>query len=178
MVTQSSRAPTNMSAPGSSNIQVGGNYTVTEIHVHNGVQTEQPPRGPSAAERAQLAQLVDEVVNAEAGLVCAKIVRATLNVHVDVKTVSEMTHEQFSRALVFLLGWKSCAQAKELTPDATIAQILRMWAAVPALRGLTTEFSRGVFHKERLKNMTSWELRCTLGFVMSRWQAYWEQRKQ
>jgi hypothetical protein len=61
-----------------------------------------------------------------------------------------------------------------MSNEASIAQVMRMWNAVPALRGITLEFTRGTFQRELLKNMTTWELRTTLSFTMAKWQTFWE----
>lgn len=174
--------PGAMHASGSSIIQVAGDYSVTQIlyqqpgRNNEAAAGEQPATKLGSEERTQLAIWTDEVVQAESGLVPAKIVRSALNSYLGVKGVDHMTPEMFGRASIFLQGWKSCAAGRELSLDATIAQILRMWAIVPGLRGTVTDFTRATFQREMLKGMTTWELRTTLSFCMTKWQAYWEQR--
>jgi len=171
-----------MSATGSRNVQVQGDFSVTQIlyvlpQAANGseaAETHEPRL--TQEERAQLAIWADEVVQAESGLVSSKIVRAALNAHVGVKSVTGMTAEMFGRATVFLQGWKNCAAGRDLSPDAMIAQILRMWTIVPGLRGTILEFTKAAFQREMLKGMSTWELRTTLAYSMTRWQSYWEQR--
>lgn len=64
----------------------------------------------------------------------------------------------------------------EQSDGAMSAKVLRVWTIVPGLRGTIVEFTKSEFQREMLKGMSTWELRATLAFSMTRWQAYWEQR--
>lgn len=181
MESKAGKLVESQSASGSNIIQIHGDFSITQIlqsaqAACNEGAPESDQTKLSPEERAQLAIWTEEVVQAESGLVHSKIVRASLNAHLGVKNVGEMTAEMFNRATIFLQGWKSCALGRDLSPEATIAQILRMWTIVPGLRGTILEFTKFAFQREMLKSMTTWELRATLAYSMTRWQAYWEQR--
>ncbi|MCG5260404.1 hypothetical protein EM868_00355 [Cupriavidus gilardii] len=182
MEVGSKHEPGAMHATGSGIIQVAGDYSVTQILYQQAAgnsdtaENDPPATRLTPEERTQLAIWTDEVVQAESGLVSARIVRSALNSYLGVKGVDYMTPDMFGRASIFLQGWKSCAAGRELSSDASIAQILRMWVIVPGLRGTVTEFTRATFQREMLKGMSPWELRTTLSYCMTRWQAYWEQR--
>jgi len=165
-----------MLATGSGIIQVAGDLSVVLTAAPTELGQDTAAAKLSQEERLQLSVLTDEVVAAEAGLVTAKVVRSALNAHIGVKTVAAMTSADFPKATLYLSGWKACAAGKEISSDAAVAQVLRMWAIVPGLRGTVTEFTRATFQREMLKGMSPWELRTTLSYCMTKWQAYWEQR--
>ncbi|HHV7519315.1 TPA: hypothetical protein ACUNF5_000749 [Burkholderia orbicola] len=175
MATKSGKTLGTMSASGFGIIQVAGDLSITQV-----LQSDAPPAEVverlSREERAQLSAWAEEVVAAEAGLVTTKLVRASLNAHLGVKSVDEMIADMFPRANVYLTGWRNCAFGRELSNDAMIAQVMRIWAIVPHVKVATLEFSRTNFNREMLRNMTAWELRATLAFAMTRWQSYWEAR--
>lgn len=177
MATRPRNSSDPMTVVGSGNIQVGGDLHVTQILLPTSTLGERgAARKLSTPERQQLAIWADEVVDAEVGLISAKIVRASLNEYVGVKSVAEMTADMYVRASVYLQGWISCASGASLSHEACVAQVLRMWAIVPSLRGITNDFCRAEFQQELLKNMTIWELRTTMAFVMTKWQQHWELR--
>ncbi|NVE25675.1 hypothetical protein [Burkholderia glumae] len=164
-----------MSASGFGIIQVAGDLSITQV-----LQSGAPPLDVverlSREERAQLSAWAEEVVAAEAGLVTTKLVRASLNTYLGVKSVDEMNADMFPRATVYLNGWRNCAFGRELSIDAIIAQVMRIWTIVPHVKTATLEFSRANFNRELLRNMTAWELRATLAFAMTKWQSHWEAR--
>lgn len=105
-----------------------------------------------------------------------KIVRGALNAYLGVKSVDEMTPDMVQKAGVFLNGWRNCAFGRELSADAMVAQVLRIWTTVPHVKTATMEFTRTNFNREVLRTMTAWELRSTLAYAMIKWQSYWEAR--
>ncbi|WP_322037224.1 hypothetical protein [Burkholderia cepacia] len=175
MATKSTKPLGIMSASGFGIIQVAGDLSITQV-----LQPDAPPADAverlSREERAQLSAWAEEVIAAEAGLVTTKLVRASLNSHLGVKSVEEMVSGMFPRANVYLNGWRNCALGRELSIDAMIAQVMRIWAIVPHIKTVTLEFTRTSFNREVLRNMTIWELRATLAFAMTKWQSYWEAR--
>ncbi|WP_175682555.1 hypothetical protein [Burkholderia cenocepacia] len=175
MATKSGKTLGTMSASGFGIIQVAGDLSITQV-----LQSDAPPAEVverlSREERAQLSAWAEEVVAAEAGLVTTKLVRASLNTHLGVKSVDEMVADMFPRATVYLNGWRNCAFGRELSIDAMIAQVMRIWTIVPHVKAATLEFSRTNFNREVLRNMNVWELRATLAFAMTKWQSYWEAR--
>lgn len=176
MTTQSTKDVASMSAMGNHIIQVGGDLSVTNV-VMQALQQETPVEPKlSREERSQLRAWADEVVAAEQGSVTTKIVRGALNAYLGVKSVEEMTPDMIPRAGVFLNGWRNCAFGRELSTDAMVAQVLRIWSIVPHLKATTMEFTRAHFNREVLRSMSIWELRTTLAFAMTKWQMYWEAR--
>ncbi|WP_080484176.1 hypothetical protein [Burkholderia cenocepacia] len=175
MATKSEKTLDTMSASGFGIIQVAGDLSITHV-----VQRDQPQvvevARLSRVERGQLSSMAEEVVAAESGLISTKLVRASLNAHLSVKSVEEMTADMFPRATVYLNGWRNCAFGRELSIDAMVAQMLRIWAIVPHLKTSTLDFTRTNFNREVLRNMTVWELRATLAFAMTKWHSYWEAR--
>lgn len=170
------RRPIQQVAVGSGHVQIGGiviinGYEVTPVQ---GARVGDQLLNPD--QRAELTHLAEEIVQAEGGIITTKLVRASLNDYIGVGSVTEMTADCFERAVVYLTGWRNCAAGKELSQEASIAQILRMWAIVPGLRGVTNDFARATFGFSMLKNMTAWELRSTLAFVMAKWQNHWRDK--
>ncbi len=164
-----------MSASGFGIIQVAGDLSITQVLQQDQAAVIEVPR-LSREERSQLSALTEEVVAAESGLISARLVRASLNLHLGVKSVEEMTADMFPRATVYLNGWRNCAAGRELSLDAMIAQMMRIWAIVPHLKTSTLEFTRTHFSREVLRNMSVWELRAALAFTMAKWSSYWEAR--
>ncbi len=164
-----------MSASGFGIIQVAGDLSITQVLQQDQAAVIEVSR-LSREERSQLSALTEEVVAAESGLISARLVRASLNLHLGVKSVEEMTADMFPRATVYLNGWRNCAAGRELSLDAMIAQMMRIWAIVPHLKTSTLEFTRTHFSREVLRNMSVWELRAALAFTMAKWSSYWEAR--
>ncbi|WP_246185843.1 hypothetical protein [Pandoraea iniqua] len=165
-----------MTAMGSNIIQVSGDLSVTNIVVQQ-AKAKSPSIGKlSRQERGQLSAWAEEVVTAEQGSVSSKIVRGALNAYLGVQSVEGITPDMIQKASIFLNGWRNCAQGRELSNDAMVAQILRMWGIVPHIKMPTIEFARTNFNSELLRDMTMWELRATLAFTMTRWGSYWEAR--
>ncbi|HGL4259472.1 MULTISPECIES: hypothetical protein [Burkholderia cepacia complex] len=175
MATKSTKALSSMSASGFGIIQVAGDLSITQVLQQDQAAVIEVPR-LSREERSQLSALTEEVVAAESGLISARLVRASLNLHLGVKSVEEMTADMFPRATVYLNGWRNCAAGRELSLDAMIAQMMRIWAIVPHLKTSTLEFTRTHFSREVLRNMSVWELRAALAFTMAKWSSYWEAR--
>ncbi|VWC95691.1 hypothetical protein BLA17378_04883 [Burkholderia aenigmatica] len=177
MTTPSEKDAASITAMGSNIIQVSGDLSVT-----NNIVMQQPHAEVASAaklsrhERGQLTAWAEEVVTAEQGNVTTKIVRGALNTYLGVKSVDEMTSDMVQRAALFLNGWRNCAFGRELSSDAMVAQVLRIWTIVPHLKTTTVEFTRMNFNREVLRSMTVWELRSTLAFAMAKWQSYWEAR--
>ncbi|MCO8643863.1 hypothetical protein KGP93_11180 [Burkholderia multivorans] len=175
MATKSTKPLSSMSASGFGIIQVAGDLSITHVLQQDQAAVIEVAR-LSREERSQLSALTEEVVAAESGLVSARLVRASLNLHLGVKSVEEMTADMFPRATVYLNGWRNCAAGRELSIDAMVAQMMRIWAIVPHLKTSTLEFTRTHFSREVLRNMTVWELRAALAFTMAKWSSYWETR--
>ncbi|VVD68764.1 hypothetical protein [Pandoraea commovens] len=163
-----------MTAMGSNIIQVSGDLSVTNIVVQRAKATSVGKL--SRQERGQLSAWAEEVVTAEHGCVSSKIVRGALNSYLGVQSVEGITPDMIPKAAIFLNGWRNCAHGRELSNDAMVAQVMRMWGIVPLLKMPTIEFARANFNNELLRDMTVWELRATLAFTMTRWNSYWEAR--
>ncbi|MBN6732752.1 hypothetical protein [Burkholderia multivorans] len=176
MTTASEKNVAAQTAMGSHIIQVSGDLSVTNIVMQQPLEQMPAVVKLSRQERAQLAAWAEEVVAAEQGNVSTKVVRGALNAYLGVKSVDEMTPDMVQRAGVFLNGWRNCASGRELSTDAMVAQVLRIWTTVPHVKTATIEFARANFNREVLRTMTAWELRSTLAYAMVKWQAYWEAR--
>ncbi|WP_353191986.1 hypothetical protein [Pandoraea pnomenusa] len=169
---KSTKALGSMTASGFGIIQVAGDLSITQVLHANG------PAAPmlSREERSKLSSLTEEVVLAESGIVSTRLVRASLNTHLNVGGVDGMTAEMFPRASLYLTGWKNCAAGQELSVEAMVAQVMRIWTIVPQLKATTLEFTRSHFSRDVLKTLSVWELRATLAYTMARWNTYWEAR--
>lgn len=176
MTTASENDNPLMTATGSNIIQVSGDLSVTNIVVQQAKTKSSPTGKLSRQERGQLSAWAEEVVTAEQGCVSSKIVRGALNAYLGVQSVEGITPDMIPKASIFLKGWRNCAHGRELSNDAMVAQVLRMWSIVPHIKLPTIEFARTNFNNELLRDMTVWELRATLAFTMTRWSTYWEAR--
>ncbi|WP_342320483.1 hypothetical protein [Burkholderia pseudomallei] len=175
METKLAKALSTMSASGFGIIQVAGDLSITQV-VHQDQDEKPEVKRLTKEERVQLSTFTEEVVAAEMGLVSAKLVRASLNAYLGVRSVEDMTAEMFNRASIYLNGWRNCASGRELSIDAMVAQVMRIWTIAPPVKVATLDFTRANFSREILRNMTVWELRATLAFAMAKWQSYWEAR--
>ena len=176
MTTPSEKDAAAQTAMGSNIIQVSGDLSVTHIVMQHPTEAAPAVSKLSRHERGQLSAWAEEVVAAEQGNVSTKIVRGALNAYLGVKSVDEMTPDMVQKAGVFLNGWRNCAFGRELSADAMVAHVLRIWTTVPHVKTATMEFTRTNFNREVLRTMTAWELRSTLAYAMIKWQSYWEAR--